>query len=87
VTYPREVPGGPNSILKDVLTAGPQPPAKIWWNDPAIKSCVATIRKAEPSAVINNPVTATSSTPGHLDGTADGVPATGALHRHRQGRR
>jgi hypothetical protein len=76
-----------NSLLKDVLTAGLQPPAKVWWNDPAMKSCVATIQKAEPSAVINNPVTATSSTPGHLDGTADGVPAAGALHRHRQGRR
>ena len=55
--------GHSNAILKDVLTAGPQPPAKVWWNDPAMKSCVAAIKKAEPSAVINNPVTATSSTP------------------------
>ena len=55
--------GHSNTILKDVLTAGPQPPAKVWWNDPAMKSCVAAIQKAEPSAVINNPVTATSSTP------------------------
>jgi hypothetical protein len=55
--------GHSNAILKDVLTAGPQPPASVWWNDPAMKNCVAAIQKAEPTAVINNPVTATSSTP------------------------
>jgi hypothetical protein len=55
--------GHSNTILKDVLTAGPQPPASTWWNDPAMKRCIAAIHKAEPSAVINNPVTATSSTP------------------------
>jgi hypothetical protein len=55
--------GHSNTILKNVLTAGPQAPAKVAWNDPAMKKCVATIQKAEPTAVINNPVTATSSTP------------------------
>jgi hypothetical protein len=55
--------GHSNAILKHVLTAGPTPPAKIEWNDPAMKTCIATIRKAHPSDNINNPVTATSSTP------------------------
>ena len=55
--------GHSNAILKNVLTAGPEPPAKVWWNDPAMKICVAAIHKAEPTATINNPVTATSSTP------------------------
>lgn len=55
--------GHSNTILKGVLTAGPQPPASLWWNDPAMKRCVAAIKKAEPGAKINNPVTATSSTP------------------------
>jgi len=55
--------GHSNTILKNVLTAGSNPPAAVWWNDPAMKKCVAAIQKAEPSAVINNPVTATSTTP------------------------
>ncbi|HEY6429718.1 MAG TPA: ABC transporter substrate-binding protein [Acidimicrobiales bacterium] len=55
--------GYTQSILKDTITAGGNPPASVWWNDPTMKSCFATIKKAEPTAVINNPVTATSSTP------------------------
>jgi hypothetical protein len=55
--------GHSNAILKDVLTAGSQPPATVEWNDPAMKKCVATIQKAEPTATINNQATATSSTP------------------------
>ena len=55
--------GHSNAILKNVLTAGPIPPASVWWNDPAMKKCIAAIHKAEPTAAINNPVTATSSTP------------------------
>lgn len=55
--------GYTQSILKDAITAGGIPPASIWWNDPTMKRCFATIQAAEPSAVINNPVTATSSTP------------------------
>jgi ABC-type branched-subunit amino acid transport system substrate-binding protein len=50
-------------IIKDALTAGGYPPVAVVWNDPAMKRCVATIQAAEPSATINNPVTATSSTP------------------------
>jgi hypothetical protein len=55
--------GYTESILKGVLTAGSIPPANVTWNDPAMKSCVATIKKAYPSDNINNPVTATTSTP------------------------
>jgi hypothetical protein len=55
--------GHSNTILKNVLTAGSNPPASVWWNDPAMKRCVAAIQKAEPGAVINDPVTATSTTP------------------------
>jgi ABC-type branched-subunit amino acid transport system substrate-binding protein len=55
--------GYTQSILKGAVTAGGIPPASIWWNDPAMKHCIATIQAAEPNAVINNPVTATASTP------------------------
>ncbi len=55
--------GYTQSILKDAITAGGIPPASIWWNDPAMKRCIATIQAAEPTATINNPVTATASTP------------------------
>ncbi len=55
--------GHSQAILKDVLTAGSVPPAKVTWDDPAMKSCVATIKKAFPNDNINNPVTATTSTP------------------------
>ncbi len=51
------------AILKGALTAGGDVPPSVWWNDPAMKRCVATVHKAEPSATINNPVTATASTP------------------------
>jgi hypothetical protein len=55
--------GYTQSILKDVLTAGSIPPANVSWNDPAMKSCIATIKKAFPNDNINNPVTATAKTP------------------------
>jgi ABC-type branched-subunit amino acid transport system substrate-binding protein len=55
--------GHSNAILKDVLTAGPIPPPDVIWDDPAMKKCVAAIKKANPSDVINDPVTATSATP------------------------
>jgi ABC-type branched-subunit amino acid transport system substrate-binding protein len=45
------------------LTAGGTPPAAVEWNDPAMRHCVATVHAAEPNVKINNPVTATSSTP------------------------
>jgi len=49
--------------LNGALTAGGTPPPAVEWNDPAMKRCVATVHAAEPKAVINNPVTATASTP------------------------
>jgi hypothetical protein len=55
--------GYTQSILKDAITAGGDPPPSVWFNDPAMKKCFATIHAAEPGAVINNPVTATASTP------------------------
>ena len=55
--------GYTQSILKNAITAGGYPPPSVWWNDPAMKSCIATVKKDEPTAVINDPVTATSSTP------------------------
>ena len=53
------------AILKNALTAGGYPPLPVVWNDPAMKSCVATIQAAEPNAPIGDPVTATASTPSH----------------------
>jgi ABC-type branched-subunit amino acid transport system substrate-binding protein len=55
--------GYTQSILKDAITAGGYPPPSVWYNDPMMKKCFATVHAAEPGAVINNPVTATSSTP------------------------
>ena len=55
--------GYTQSILKNAITAGGYPPVAVVWNDPAMKRCIATIHAAEPGAVINNPVTATASTP------------------------
>ena len=55
--------GHSQSILKNAITAGGYPPPSLWYNDPAMKRCFATIHAAEPSAVINNPITATGTTP------------------------
>ncbi|MGP0031069.1 MAG: ABC transporter substrate-binding protein [Acidimicrobiales bacterium] len=55
--------GYKQSIIKDALTAGGYPPVAVVWDDPAMKRCIATIHAAEPGATINDPVTATSSTP------------------------
>ena len=49
--------------LNGALTAGGTPPPAVEWNDPAMRRCVATVHAAEPNAVINDPVTATASTP------------------------
>jgi Periplasmic binding protein len=49
--------------LQGALTSGSAPPPAVEWNDPAMRRCVATVQAAEPSAKINNPVTATASTP------------------------
>lgn len=55
--------GYEKSIIKDGLTAGGYAPVAVVWDDPAMKRCIATIHAAEPDATINDPVTATSSTP------------------------
>ena len=55
--------GYKQSIIKDALTAGGYPPVAVVWDDPAMQRCIATIHAAEPAATINDPVTATSSTP------------------------
>ena len=55
--------GYEQSIIKDGLTAGGYPPVAVVWDDPAMKRCIASIHAAEPGATINDPVTATSSTP------------------------
>jgi hypothetical protein len=55
--------GYTQAILKGAITAGGIPPATVFWNDAAMKRCVATIQAKEPSATINNPITATASTP------------------------
>ena len=49
--------------LNGALTAGGTPAPAVEWNDPAMKRCIATVHAAEPKAVINDPVTATASTP------------------------
>ena len=49
--------------LKGALTAGGTPSPAVEWNDPAMRRCVATVHAAEPKAVINDPITATASTP------------------------
>jgi ABC-type branched-subunit amino acid transport system substrate-binding protein len=51
------------AVLKGALTAANLPPASVWWNDPEMKRCMATIRAAEPGATIADPVTGTTSTP------------------------
>jgi ABC-type branched-subunit amino acid transport system substrate-binding protein len=63
LAYVENKAGYSQTVLKDALTAGGYPPANVFWDDPAMKRCVATIHKAEPTAIINNPVTATASTP------------------------
>jgi hypothetical protein len=55
--------GFSQTIMKDALTAGGYAPVAVVWNDPAMKRCIATIHAAEPGPTINNPVTATASTP------------------------
>jgi len=49
--------------VKDALTSTSEPPATVYWNDPAMKRCVAQIQAAEPNTKISDPITATASTP------------------------
>ena len=61
--YVTNASGHSNAILKGAITAGGIPPVRVTWDDPAMKTCIAKIQANEPNAPINNPVTATSSTP------------------------
>ena len=69
--------GDSRRILKNAITAGAIRPAAVVWNDPAMKKCVAAIQAKEPKAKINNPVTATASTP--VTWTAPRSPASRLL--------
>jgi ABC-type branched-subunit amino acid transport system substrate-binding protein len=55
--------GYSSAVLRGALTATNLPPASVWWNDPAMHRCIATIKAAEPTAIIYDPVTGTASTP------------------------
>jgi ABC-type branched-subunit amino acid transport system substrate-binding protein len=55
--------GFSKAVLKGALTASNLPPASEWWNDPGMKRCIATIKAAEPKAIIYDPATGTPSTP------------------------
>jgi hypothetical protein len=61
--YVTNAAGHSNAILKGAITAGGIPPVKVTWDDPTMKRCIAKIQANEPNAPINDPVTATSSTP------------------------
>jgi ABC-type branched-subunit amino acid transport system substrate-binding protein len=55
--------GYSSAVLRGAVTASNLPPASVWWNDPPMKRCIATIKAAQPTAVIYDPVTGTASTP------------------------
>lgn len=51
------------AVVKNAISAIGIPPASIWWNDPTMQSCIATIKKAYPTDQINDPVGAPAGTP------------------------
>jgi ABC-type branched-subunit amino acid transport system substrate-binding protein len=55
--------GGDPTILKGAISGQPSPPFEISWNDPRLQQCIAIVKKAEPQATINNPITADAKTP------------------------
>jgi hypothetical protein len=61
--YVADTSGNDPAIVKGAITGDGNPPPSVSWNDPRMKSCVATIQKAEPNAKIEDPVTATAKTP------------------------
>jgi hypothetical protein len=61
--YVTNAAGHSSAVLKDAITAGGIPPVKVTWDDPTMKKCIAKIQANEPNAPINDPVTATASTP------------------------
>jgi ABC-type branched-subunit amino acid transport system substrate-binding protein len=50
------------AVVKDAITGTSEPPADVYWSDPAMVNCVAMIQAAEPTAKIGNPITAPSKT-------------------------
>jgi hypothetical protein len=61
--YVTNAAGHSSAVLKGAITAGGIPPVKVTWDDPTMRRCIAKIQANEPNAPINDPVTATSSTP------------------------
>jgi ABC-type branched-subunit amino acid transport system substrate-binding protein len=55
--------GNDPAVLKNAISGQSGPPFEISWNDPRMQQCIALVKKAEPTATINNPITATSKTP------------------------
>jgi hypothetical protein len=51
------------AYLRGAITASAIPTQQVFWNDPAIKTCVRIIKKAYPKTVIGDPVGASPSTP------------------------
>ena len=76
--------GYTQTSLKDTADGRRLSSACVVWDDPAMKHCVATIQAAEPPAPINDPVTATSSTPVTWTAPEPGMPADGDVLRFRE---
>ena len=55
--------GDDPTYLKGAVTATPFPSQQVFWNDPAIQTCVRIIKKAYPSTVIGNPIGAPANAP------------------------
>jgi ABC-type branched-subunit amino acid transport system substrate-binding protein len=55
--------GNDPEVLQGAVTGSSNPSHSVGWTDPAMKSCVALVRQAEPNADINDPITATAKTP------------------------
>jgi ABC-type branched-subunit amino acid transport system substrate-binding protein len=61
--YVNDNSGGDPMVLEGAISGQPAPPFEISWTDPRMQRCIAIVKKAEPKAVINNPITATAKTP------------------------
>jgi hypothetical protein len=62
-SYVADASGNDPAILEGAVSGDGSPPQDASWNDPTMKSCVATVQAAEPNAKIEDPVTATAKTP------------------------
>lgn len=51
------------SLLPGTISGGSTAPNDILWNDPAMQRCLSLVNAAHPSEKINNPITASNSTP------------------------